>query len=158
MLLTVVLEKTLKSPLDSKDIQSVHCKGNQCWIFIGRTEAEAETPILWPPEAKSWLIRKDPNDGKDWRQKEKGTTKDEMIGWPYFLNGHEFEKAPGDGEGQRRLACCSPWGHKELEMTEWLNNNKPLHLMSKITLPSAIQAPTNTPTHTHTQIFFQEST
>ena len=88
---TVVLEKTLESPLDCKEIQLVHAKQNQCWIFIGRTDAEAETPVLWPPDVKSWLIGKDPNAGKDWRQEEKGATKDEMFGWHHQLNGHEFE-------------------------------------------------------------------
>ena len=102
---TVVLEKTLKSPLDCKEIQPVHPKGDQSWIFIGRTDAEAETPTLWPLDAKSWLIWKDPDAGKDWWQ-EKGTTEDEMD----WLNGHEFEQTPGDGEGQGSLACCSPWG------------------------------------------------
>ena len=118
---TVVLEETLESPLESKEIKPVNPKGNQSWIFIGRTGAEA--PILWPPDAKNWLIRKDPDAGKDWRQEEKGTTEDEMVGWCRRLNGHEFEQAPGNGEGQGRLACCSPWGHKESDMTEWLNNN-----------------------------------
>ena len=102
---TVVLEKTLESPLDSKEIQLVHPKRNQSWIFIGRTDAEAETPILWPPDAKSWLIGKDPDAGQDWRQEEKGTTEDEMVGWPHWLNGHEFEQAPGVDDGQESLAC-----------------------------------------------------
>ena len=118
---TVVLEKILESPLDCKEIQPVHPKGNQSWIFIGRTDAEAETPILWPPDVKNWLIGKDPDAGKDWRQYEKGTTEDEMVGWHHWLNGHEFEQAPGIGDGQGNLACCSPWGPKELDMTEWLN-------------------------------------
>ena len=118
---TVVLEETLESPLQSKEIKPVNPKGNQSWIFIGRTGAEA--PILWPPDAKNWLIRKDPDAGKDWRQEEKGTTEDEMVGCYHRLNGHEFEQAPGNGEGQGSLACCSPWGHKESDMTEWLNNN-----------------------------------
>ena len=109
---TVVLEKTLESPLDSKEIQPVHPKGNQSWIFIARTDAEAEAPILWSPDAKNWLIWKDPDAEKDWRQKEKGTTEDEMVGWHHWLNGHEFEQAPGVGDGQGGLACCNPWGHK----------------------------------------------
>ena len=97
---TVVLEKTLEGPLDYKEIKSVHPKGNQSWIFIRRTDAGAEAPILWPPDVKSWLIGKDPDVGKDWREEEKGTTEDEMLGWCHLLNGHEFEKAPGGGEGQ----------------------------------------------------------
>ena len=95
--------KTLESPLDCKEIQPVHPKRNQSWIFIGRTDAEAETPILWPPDAKSWLIWKDPDAGKDWRQQEKGTTEDEVVGWHHRLNGHEFEQAPGVGDGQGSL-------------------------------------------------------
>ena len=118
---TVVLEKTLESPLECKKIQPVHPKGNQSWIFIGRTDAEAETPILWPPDAKNWLIWKDPNAGKDWRQKEKGMTEDEMVGRHHRLNGHEFERIPGSSEGQGSLACCDSWGCKESDMTEWLN-------------------------------------
>ena len=118
---TVVLEKTLKSPLDCKEIQPVHPKGNQFWIFIGRTDAEAETPIFWPPDAKSWLIGKDPDAGKDWGQEEKGMTGEEMVGWHHQLNGHEFEWTPGVGDGQGGLACCSPWGCKESDTTVWLN-------------------------------------
>ena len=106
--LPVVLEKTLESALDSKEIQPVHPEGNQSWIFIRRTEAEAEALILWPPDAKNWLIWKDPDAGKDWRQEEKGTTEDDMIGWHHQLNGQEFEQTPGDGDGQRSLLCCSP--------------------------------------------------
>ena len=117
----VVLEKTLESPLDFKEIQSVSPKGNQSYILIGRTDAEAS--ILWPPDQKSWLIGKDPDVGKDWRQKEKGTTEDEMFGRHHWLNG-EFEQSPGDREGQGSLVCCHPWGHKNLDMTEQLNNNK----------------------------------
>ena len=117
----VVLEKTLESPLDCKKIQPVHPNGNQSWIFIGETDAEAETPILWPPDAKNWLTRKDPDPGKDWRREEKGTTEDEIVGWHHRLDGHEFEQAPGVGDGQGSLACCSPWGRKELDMTEQLN-------------------------------------
>ena len=105
---TVMLEKTLESPLDSKEIKPVNPKGNQSWMFIGRTDAEAL--ILWPPDVKSWLIRKDPDAGKDWRWEEKGTTGDEMVGWHHHLNGHESGKTVGDGEGQGSLACCSPWG------------------------------------------------
>ena len=117
-----MLEKTLESPLDCKEIQPVHPKRNQSWIFIGRTDAEAEAPILWPPDGKSWLIRKDPDAGEDWRQEEKGMTEDEMIGCHHWLNGYEFEQALGDGKGQGSLVCCSPWGHKESDMTERLNN------------------------------------
>ena len=113
--------RLLKSPLDCKEIQPVHPKGNQSWIFIGRTDPEAETPILWPPDAKNRLIVKDPDAGKDWRQEEKGTTEDEMVGWHHQLNGHEFEWTPGISDGQGSLACCSPWGRKELDTTEWLN-------------------------------------
>ena len=107
--------------MDCKEIQPVHPKGNQSWMIIGRTDAEAETPILWPPDAKNWLIWKDPDAGKDWRQEEKGTTEDEMAGWHHRLNGHEFEQTPGIGDGQGGLACRSPWGRKELDTTEWLN-------------------------------------
>ena len=103
-------------------IKPVNPKGNQSWIFIGRTDAEAETPIIWPPDVKSWLIRKDPDAGKDRRQ-EKGTTEDEIVGSHHRLNGHKFEKTPGDSEGQGSLARCSPWGCKESDMIEWLNNN-----------------------------------
>ena len=118
---SVVLEKTLKSPLDCKEIQPVHPKGNQSWIFTERTDVEAETPILWPPDAKNWLIWKDPDAGKDWGREEKGTTEDEMVGWHHRLNEHEFEWIPGVGDGQGGLAYFSPWGCKELDMTERLN-------------------------------------
>ena len=113
-----MLEKTLESPLDSKEIQPIHPKGNQSWIFIGRTDAEDEAPILWPPDAKNWVIGKDPDAGKDWRQEEKGTTEDEMVGWHHRLNGHEFEQALRVGDGQEGLAYCSPWCCRELDMTE----------------------------------------
>ena len=109
---TVMLEKILESPLDYKEIQPVHPKGNQSWLFIGRTDAESEAPILWPPDVKNWLIRKDPDAGKDWRQEEKGMTEDEMVGLYHWLNKYEFEQALGDGEGQGSLACCSPRGHR----------------------------------------------
>ena len=118
---TVVLEKTLKSPLDCKEIQPVHPKGDQPWMFTGRTDAEAETPILWPPDAKSWLIGKDPDAGKDWGQKEKGTTEDEMVGWHHRLDGHGFGWTPGVGDGQGGLACCGSWGCKESHTTEQQN-------------------------------------
>ena len=110
---TVVLEKSLENPLDSKEIKPVNPKGNESWIFIGKSDAEAEAPILWPPDAKSWLthwIR--PNAGKDWGQEEKVKTEDKMIGWHHQLNGHEFEQIPGESEGQGSLACCSPWAPK----------------------------------------------
>ena len=118
---TVVLEKTLKSPLDCKEIQPVHSKGDQSWMFIGRTDAEAETPILWPPDEKNWLIGKDPDAGKDWRWEEKGTTEDEMMEWHHWLDEHEFVQAPGVGDGQGGLVCCNPWDRKESDTTEWLN-------------------------------------
>ena len=118
---TMVLEKTLDSPLDCKEFQPVHPKGNQSWIFIGRTDVEAETPILWPSDVKSWLIGKDPDAGKDWRQEEKGMTEDEMVGWHHWFNGHEFEQTPGVGDGQGGLACCNPWGRKKSDVTEQLN-------------------------------------
>ena len=118
---TVVLEKTLESPLDCKEIQPVHPKGDQPWVFFGRTDAEAETPVLWPPHAKSWLIEKDSDAGRDWGQEEKGMTEGEMAGWHHRLDGREFEWTPGAGDGQRGLACCSTWGHKESDTTEWLN-------------------------------------
>ena len=118
---TVVLEKTLRSSLDCKEIKPVNPKENQSWIFIGRTDAEA--PVLWLPDAKSWLTGKDPDAGKDWRQEEKGTTEDEMAGWHHWLNGREFKQSLGDGEGHGRLVRCNPWGCKESETTERLNNN-----------------------------------
>ena len=120
---TVVLEKTLESPLDCKEIKPVHPEGNQSWIFIGRTDAEAETTILWSPDVKNWLIGKDPDAGKDWRQ-EKGMTEDEMVGWHHWLDGHGFDQALGVDNGQGSLACCSPWSHKELDTTERLNWTK----------------------------------
>ena len=118
---TVVLKKTLESPLDCKEIQSVHPKGDQSWVFTGRTDAEAETPILWPPDAKNWLIGKDPNAGKDWWQEEKGMTEDEMVGWHHQINGHGFGWTLGVGDGQGGLACYDSWGCKELDTTEQLN-------------------------------------
>ena len=118
---TVVLKKTLESPLDCKEIQGVHPKGNQSWIFIGRTDAEAETPILWPPDAKSWLIWKVPDAGKDWRQEKKGVTEDGMVGWHHRLNGHGFGWTLEVGDGQGGLACCSSWGCKESDTTQRLN-------------------------------------
>ena len=118
---TVVLEKTFESPLDCTEIKPVHPKGSLSWIFIGRTDGESETPILWPHDVKNWLIGKDPEAGKDWGQEEKAMTKDEMAGWHHWLNGHEFEQALGVGNGQGSLACCSPWGHKDSDLAEQLN-------------------------------------
>ena len=113
---TVVLEKTLRSPLNCKEIQPVHPKGNQSWILIGRIDVEAEVPILWSPDAKNWLTGKVPDAEKGYRQEEKGMTEDEMVGWHHWLNGHEFEQALGDGAGQGSLASWSPWGCKESDM------------------------------------------
>ena len=121
---TVMVGKTLESPLDSKEIKPVNPKGNQSWIFIGRTDAEAEAPIFWPPDAKSQFIGKDPDAGEDWGQEEEKATEDEMVGWHHPLNGHEFEQIQGDCEGQGSLACCSPWGHKEYNTSEQLNNKR----------------------------------
>ena len=115
----VLLSCSKQSPLDCKDIQPVHSKADQSWVFIGRTDAKAETPILWPPHAKSWLIGKDSDAGRDWGQEEKGTTEDEMVGWHHRLDGHEFEWTLGVGDGG--LACCDSWGRKESDMTELLN-------------------------------------
>ena len=117
---TVVLEKTLESPLDCKEIKPVNPKGNQSWIFIGRMDAEAEASLLWPRGAKNWLIGKDPDAGKDWRQEEKGVTEDEIVWWHHQLDGHEFEQALGVGDGQGSLECFSPWGCKESDITEQL--------------------------------------
>ena len=117
MLLNCVLEKTLESPLDCKDIQPVHPKGDQSWVFIGRTVVDAEAPVLWPPNAKSWLIWKDPDAGEDWGQEEKGTTEDEMAGWHHRLIRHGFGWTPGVGDGQGGLVCCGSWSHKESHMT-----------------------------------------
>ena len=118
----VVWEKTLESPLGCKEIKPVNPKGNQPWIFIRRTDAEAEAPILWPPDMKSWVIGKDPDTGKDRGHEEKGATENEMIGWHHWLSGHEFEQTVADSEGRGSLAWCSPWSHKESDMTEQLNN------------------------------------
>ena len=118
---TAVLEKTLENPLDSKKIQPVHPKGNQSWMFIWRTDAEAETPIFWPPMWPKLTHWKDRDAGKDWRQDVKGATDNEVVGWHHWLNWHEFEQAPGVGDGQKSLACCSPWDRKESDMTEWLD-------------------------------------
>ena len=114
---TVVLEKTLKSPLDCKETQPVHPQGDQSWVFIGRTDVEAENPKLWPPDVQSWLIWKDPEAGKDWGQ-EKRMIEDEMVGWHHQLNGHGFGWTPWVGDGQGGLECCGSWGRKESDMTE----------------------------------------
>ena len=113
--------RLFETPLDCKEIQSVHPKGNQSWIVIGRTDAEAEATILWSPDGKNWLLRKDPDSGKDWRQEETGTPENKMVGWHHQLDEHEFKQAPEDGDGQGSLVWCSPWGPKESDVTEWLN-------------------------------------
>ena len=115
--------RLLKVPLDSKGIKLVNPKGNQPWIFVGKTDAKAEVPIIWPPDANSQLIGKDSDAGKDWGHEEKGMIEDEMVGWHHWLNEHEFEQTPRDSEGQESLAFCSPWGCKESNTTEWLNDN-----------------------------------
>ena len=113
--------RRLESPLDFKEIKPVNPEGNQSWMFIGRIDAEAETPILWPPDTKNWLIGKSPDGRKDWRQEEKGMTEDKMVGWHHRLDGHELEQAPGVGDGQGSLACCSPWGcdGSDMERLNW---------------------------------------
>ena len=117
---TVLLEKTLESPLDCGEIQAVDPKGDQSWIFIGRTDVEAETPILWPPDVKKWLIGKDPDSGKDWGQEEKGTTEDEMVGWHHWLDGHAIEQVPGSDNGQGSLVCCSHWVARSwTQLSDW---------------------------------------
>ena len=118
-----MLEKTLESSLDCKEVKPVNPKGNQSWVFFRRIDVEAEAPVIWPPDAKSQIIGKDPDAGKDRKQEEKGMTEDKMGGWHHWLNGYEFEKAPGDGEGQGILACWSSWGLKESHMTKQLSNN-----------------------------------
>ena len=118
----VVLEKTLESPLDCKEIQPVHPKGDQSWVFIGKIVVKAETPILWPPDAKRWLIWKDSDAGKDWGQEEKGVTGDEMVGWHHQLNGHGFGWTLGVGDGQESLACCSPRAHKQSDWLSWTDH------------------------------------
>ena len=121
LLFNRLLEKTLESPLDCKEIQPVHSEGDQPWVFFGRNDAKAEAPVLWPPHVKCWLIGKDCDAGRDWGQEEKGTIEDEMAGWHHWLNGREFGWTPGDGDGQGGLACCDSWGRKEWDTTEWLN-------------------------------------
>ena len=141
--------KTLESPWNCKEIKPVNCKGNQSWIFIGRTNVEAEAPILQPPDEKNWLIGKDPDAGKEWKQEGVGMTEDKMVGWHHLLDGHEFEQAPGVGDGQGSLACCSPWvcrvGHDwvtELNWTEHLSKHRMSHAIpinNKCCLPSRHQ-------------------
>ena len=143
---TVVLEKTLESPLDCKEIQLVYPKGNQSWVFIGRTDVEAENPILWPPDVKNWLIWKDPDSGKDWGWEEKGTTEDEMAGWHHRLDGHEFGWTPGVGDGQGGLACCNLWGRKESDTTEQLNWTKKQTKVDEKRHKSTCWLPTPKPT------------
>ena len=128
-----MLEKTLESRLDCKEMKPVSSKRNQSWIFTGRTDAEAEAPVLWAPDVKNWLTGKHPDAGQNWRQEEKGMTKDEMVGWYHQLDRHEFEQAPGVGDGQGRLACLSPWGCKESDMTKRLNQTE--HYFSKLLHP-----------------------
>ena len=135
---TVLLEKTLESPQDCKDIKPVNPKGNKSWILIGRTDAKAEAPILWLPDAKNQLIRKYPAAGKGWRQEEKGMTEDEMVGLHHWLNGHEYEQALGDGEGLESLASCSPWDRKGSDMTEQLNNKMRVAFIPQTTWGSQI--------------------
>ena len=130
----VVLEKILESSLDSKEIKSINTNGNQPQIFIRRTDAEAEAPILWPPDVKSQLIRKGPDGGKDWKQEDKGVTENEVVGCYHWLSGHEFEQTLRDGEGQGSLVCCSPWGCRESDMTERLNNKCILGCTFKVNL------------------------
>ena len=130
---TVVLEKTLERPLDYKEIQPVHAKGDQPWVFFGGNDAEAETPVLWPPHAKSWLTGKASDAGSNWGQEEKGMTEDEMVGWHQKLDGCEFGWTPGVGDGQGSLACCNSWGHEESDTAEWLNwSESPICCMERI--------------------------
>ena len=128
-----VLEKTLESPVDCKEIKPVNPKGDQPWIFIERTDAEAEAPILWPPDVKSLLIGKDPHAGKDWRQKDKKVAEHEMVRQHHWLNWHEFEQIPGDSREQRSLVCYSPWGCKELDMTEQMSSQKLIEVEETLT-------------------------
>ena len=129
---TVVLEETLESPLDCKEIQPVHSEGDQPWDFFGGNDAKAETPVVWPPHVKSWLIGKDSDGGRDWGQEEKGMTEDEMAGWHHQLD--EFEWTPGVSDGQGGLECCDSWGHKESDRTEWLNWIDEINECNNVTL------------------------
>ena len=135
---TVVLENIFESPLDCKEIQPVHPKGDQSWVFIGRTNAEAETPVLWPPHVKIWLIGKDSDAGRDWGQEEKGMTEDEMVGWHHWLNGRESEWTLGVDDVQGGLVCCDSWGRKESDTTERLNWTE-LNWRSLISNQNALQ-------------------
>ena len=137
--LWIVLEKTLGSPLDTKEIQPVHTKGNQSWIIIGRTDSEAEALILWPPDVKNWLTGKNSVTGKDYGQEEKGMTEDEMVGWHHWLSGHEFEPVLENGEEQGSLACCSPWGSQRVRY-HWVTEQKTTAINSGALLPSAPKA------------------
>ena len=139
---TVVLENTLESPLDCKEIQPVHSEGDHSWDFFGRTDAKAETPVLWPPHAKSWLIGKDSDAGRDWGQEEKRTTEDEMAAWHHWLNGRESEWTPGVGDGQGGLACCDSGGRKESDTTEQLNWTEHQELFRLSVFWSPFQVPT----------------
>ena len=130
---TVVLEKILESPLDCREIQSVHSEGDQPWDFFGRNDAKAETPVLWAPHGMSWLIGKDSDAGRDWGQEEKGTTEDEMAGWHHWLDGRESEWTPGASDGQGGLVCCDSWGHKESDTIEQLNWTE-LNIPAKVLL------------------------
>ena len=133
MLLNCGVGETLESPLDCKEIQPVHPKGDQSWVFIGRTDAQAETAVLWPPDARNWLIGKDPDSGRDWGQEEKGMTENEMAGWHHWLDGRESEWTPGVGDGQGGLACCDSWDRKESDTTERLNSSFESHSISENT-------------------------
>ena len=141
MLLNCGVGEDSWEPLDCKEIRPVHPKGNQSWVFTGRTDVEAETPVLWPPDAKSWLIWKDPDAGKDWGQEEKGMTEDEIVGWHHRLSGHGFGWTPGVGDGQGGLACCGSWGRKESDTTERLNwaEQKKFEITNNYDLKTAIQ-------------------
>ena len=136
---TVVLEKTLESPLNCKENKSVNSKGYQPWVFSGRTDAKAEAPILWPPDEKNWLIGKYPDAAKDWKQEEKGTTKDEMVGWYHWLNGHEFEQAPGDGEGQGGLvAVVHGVAKSSTQLSYWTTKMGNVHLWTYVIVPKLL--------------------
>ena len=130
---TVVLEETLESPLDCKKMKPVYPEGNQSWILIGRTDAKAEALILWPSNVRRWLIGKDPDAGKDWGQEEMGMTEDEMVGWYHQVDGYEFEQASGDSEGQRSLACCTPWvTNSQLWLSNWTTANNLLNVITHL--------------------------